>query len=118
MIAADGDTATPADAAQAQTLARRRDVLCGRVPNAIVRTQNLEKRLAGNVSTQGSLAFLQARIDKAEAAHQDQLVTVLQNRLTYRKQLASFLPQRLELLQTARRTVCAPRPAASSSPSS
>jgi hypothetical protein len=44
-------------------------------------------------------------------------VTVLQNRLTFRKQLASFLPQRLELLQTARRTVCAPPPAPSSSSS-
>jgi hypothetical protein len=118
VIAADGDTATPADAAEAQTLGRRRDLLCARVPHAIIRTQNLEKRLAGNASTQGSLAWLRTRIDKAQAAHQDQLVTVLQNRLTYRKQLASFLPQRLALLQTARHTVCAPRPTSSSSPSS
>jgi hypothetical protein len=109
--------ATPADTAAAQTLGRRRDLLCARVPRAITRTQNLEKRLAGDASTKGSLAYLQARIDKVEAAHQDQLVTVLQNRLTFRKQLASFLPQRLELLQTARRTVCAPPPAPSSSSS-
>ncbi|HYJ75855.1 MAG TPA: hypothetical protein VEV65_09670 [Kineosporiaceae bacterium] len=117
VIAADGDSATPADTAAAQTLGRRRDLLCARVPRAITRTENLEKRLAAGASTQGSIAYLEGRIATAQTAHQDQLVTVLQNRLTYRKQLASFLPQRLELLQTARRTVCAPAPAPSSSSS-
>src|SRR4051812_47567445 len=114
VIAASDDAAAPTSAAGAQALASHRDLLCTRVPNAIVRTRNLEKRLAGDATIQGSLAWLQTKIDKAEAAHQDQLVTVLENRLAFRKELASFLPHRLELLQTAQRTVCAHAPTASS----
>jgi hypothetical protein len=110
VIAADGDTATPADLVQAAALGKRRGALCARVPRAITRTQDLEKRLAADASTQGSLAYLRARIDRAEAAHQDQLVTVLKNRLAFRTQLASFLPDRLALLQKAQSTVCAPAP--------
>jgi hypothetical protein len=114
VIAASDDAASPTAAAAAEALASHRALLCARVPNAIVRTQNLEKRLAGDASTQGSLAWLQTKIDKAKAAGQDQLVTVLENRLAFRKELASFLPQRLALLQTAQRTICAPMPTASS----
>jgi hypothetical protein len=113
VLAASDDAATPTSAS-VRALGARRDLLCARVPRAIVRTRNLEKRLAGDASTQGSLAWLQTKIDKAEAAHQDQLVTVLENRLAFRKELASFLPQRLELLQKAQETICAPAPAASS----
>jgi hypothetical protein len=114
VMAASDDAATPTPAAGVQALASHRDLLCARVPHAIVRTQNLEKRLAGDASTRGSLAWLQTKIDKAEAAHQDQLVTVLENRLAFRKELASFLPRRLQLLQKAQGTICAPAPAASS----
>jgi hypothetical protein len=85
-----------------------RPKLCARVPLAIERTQNLEQRLAADVNTPGSLAYLQHRIDGAQAAHNTQLVTTLTNRMTFRKQLAVFLPQRLTLLQTAQRTVCVP----------
>src|SRR4051812_40478268 len=80
---------------------------CARVPTAILRTQNLEKLLAADASTKGSLAYLQRRIDTAEAAHRTALTAELKNRLTYRRQLATFLPQRLTLLETARTTVCA-----------
>ena len=55
-------------------------------------TQNLEKRLAADANTPGSLAYLQHRIDAAQAAHDTQLVTTLTNRMTYRKQLASVPP--------------------------
>ena len=114
VLSADAGGTTPNTTA-AQALAAHRDRLCARVPTAIIRTQNLEKRLAADASTKGSLAFLQARIDAAEAAHNDQLVTVLKNRLTYRKELAAFLPHRLELLQTAKSTVCAATPSATPS---
>ena len=89
-------------------LTARRDLLCARVPNAILRTQNLERRLAGDASTKGSLVWLQAQVDKAEAAGRTRAVTVLKNRLAFRTQLATFLPQRLSLLQKAQTTVCAP----------
>ncbi len=116
VVAADTDATAPADPAAAAALAGRRDRLCARVPTAITRTQNLEKRLAADASTQGSLAYLQARIDKAEAAHSDQLVITLKNRLAFRTQLAAFLPDRLSLLQKAQTTVCAaPAPSSSSS---
>jgi hypothetical protein len=114
VLAASDDTALPTSAS-VRALGAHRDLLCARVPNAIVRTQNLQKRLAGDASTQGSLAWLQAKIDKARAAHEDQLVTVLENRLVFRKELASFLPHRLELLQKAQGTICAPAPATSPS---
>src|SRR3954468_8771440 len=116
VVAADGDATAPADAAEAATPGKRRDLLCARVPNAIIRTQSLEKRLAAGASTQGSLAWLRARVEKAETAHHDQVVTVLKNRLAFRTQLAAFLPARLALLQKAQSTVCAP--ASAGSPSS
>jgi hypothetical protein len=116
VVAADSDATTPADAAEAATLGKRRDLLCARVPNAIIRTQSLEKRLAADASTQGSLAWVRARVEKAETAHHDQVATVLKNRLAFRTQLAAFLPARLALLQKAQATVCAP--ASAGSPSS
>lgn len=117
-VGADNDSAATTGDAQVQALGRHRERLCARVPSAITRTQNLEKRLAAGPSTQGSLAYLQARIDAAEAAHHDRLVTTLKNRLAYRTELASFLPDRLQLLQKAQTTVCATSPSPSSSPSS
>ncbi len=101
------DTATAADG-------QRRAKLCARVPNALLRTQNLQKRLAGDASVRGSLAWLEAQATSAEAGGRTGLATVLRNRLAFRTELAEFLPQRLELLQKARSTVCAPGAAATS----
>jgi hypothetical protein len=42
----------------------------------------------------GSLAWLQARIDKAEAEGREQLVTVLENRLVVRTKTLEVLEQR------------------------
>lgn len=104
-LTADEDTAT--SAAPVATRQPRR-ALCARVPKAIARTQALEKRLAADASTKGSLAWLKAKADAAQAAHQTELATSLERRLAFRKELAQFLPHRLELLQTAQKTVCAP----------
>jgi hypothetical protein len=80
---------------------------CELLPGRIARTQKLEKTLAAEASTQGSIAYLKARIAKAEAAHDDTLVARLTARLQFRTALQGFLPQRLELLKTAQTTICA-----------
>jgi hypothetical protein len=102
---------TPSAAATAlpdgDRLERRRDLLCARVPNAVDRTQQRITRLAGDASVRGSLAWVSARVDEAEAAGRDELATTLRNRLAFRRELAEFLPQRLELLEQARSTICA-----------
>ncbi len=75
---------------------------CLRIPNLELRTTNLERRLDGDASTIGSLAWLQARIDQAKAANHPQLVTVLENRLAVRKATRKVLDARqteLEHLQ-------------------
>jgi hypothetical protein len=57
---------------------------CLRIPNIEARTTKVIERLTGDASARGSLAWLQAKIDKAEAEGRDQLVTVLENRLAVR----------------------------------
>jgi hypothetical protein len=67
---------------------------CLRIPNIEIRTGNLIERLTGDASVRGSLAWLQAKIDKAEAEGREQLVTVLENRLAVRTQTLEVLEQR------------------------
>jgi hypothetical protein len=67
---------------------------CLRIPNLEIRTENFIERLNGDASVRGSLAWLQAQIDKAEAEGRDQLVTVLENRLAVRTQTLVVLEQR------------------------
>ena len=105
LAAVDEDAATGATAA---TVGQRRRALCARLPQAITRTQDLQKRLAADASTQGSLSWLSAKVAAAEKANRGGPATVLENRLAFRKELAQFLPHRLELLQKASSTVCAP----------
>jgi hypothetical protein len=112
-------TATPAAATEAAAAAEADQVAgttagkltrkqrCELLPGRISRTEKLEKTLAGDVSTQGSIAYLKARIAKAEAAHDDALVARLTARLQFRTALQAFLPDRLQLLRTASTTVCA-----------
>ena len=95
------------DTAKGATGARLKPA-CARLPGAVTRTQNLQKRLAADASTQGSLAWLSAKVAAAEKANRAELATALENRLAFRKELAQFLPHRLELLQKASSTVCAP----------
>ncbi len=80
---------------------------CELLPGRIARTEKLEKTLAGDGSTQGSIAYLKARIAKAQTAHDDALVARLTARLQFRTALQTFLPQRLDLLRTASTTICA-----------
>ena len=67
---------------------------CLRIPNIEIRTGNLIERLNGDASVRGSLAWLQAKIDKAEAEGREQLVTVLENRLEVRTRTLEVVEQR------------------------
>jgi hypothetical protein len=67
---------------------------CLRIPNLQIRTENFIERLNGDASVRGSLAWLQAQIDKAEADGREQLVTVLENRLAVRTQTLVVLEKR------------------------
>ncbi|HVN12985.1 MAG TPA: hypothetical protein VMT69_12900 [Kineosporiaceae bacterium] len=91
---------------------------CAQVPEAIDRTRELERLLAAGADTPGSLAYLRHRIDTARSEHRDQLVSILDKRLDFRRQLASFLPERLALLQKAQTTICSSPVTASPSSSS
>jgi hypothetical protein len=117
-VASDEELLTALDTgSDATTPATRVAPRCGKVPTAIRRTQDLEKRLAANASTPGSLAYLQHRIDTAHSEHKAELVARLQKRMEFRMQLAQFLPERLALLQKAETTICSagavPTPGAS-----
>ena len=63
-------------------------------------------RLAADASTRGSLAHLEARIAKAQAAGKTDLATALQNRLKVRQDLADLLPARIEQLKKAQSGIC------------
>ena len=67
---------------------------CLRIPNIEIRTTNLIERLNGDASVRGSLAWLQSKIDKAEAEGREQLVTVLENRLAVRTKTLEIVEQR------------------------
>jgi hypothetical protein len=75
-------------------LGPRLERACLRIPNLQIRTDNLIERLNGDASVRGSLAWLQARVDKAEAEGREQLVTVLENRLVVRTKTLEVLEQR------------------------
>ncbi len=71
---------------------------CLRIPNLQLRTDNLITRLNGDATVRGSLAWLQAQIDDANAKGRTQLATVLENRLAVRTQSLEVLAQRHERL--------------------
>lgn len=73
----------------------RLELVCARVPNLTLRVDAGIARLEGDATTRGSLAWLQAQIDKATADGRTQLVTVLENRLDVRT-------ARLDLLKARR----------------
>jgi hypothetical protein len=103
-------TGTPAASATTipddGVLHQRLERFCTRVPHLIERGEKVQPRLAGNAETRGSLAWLQARIDKAESESRDRAVKRLERRLERRTELAARLPERLETLRKAQ-TECA-----------
>ncbi|MBI4939165.1 MAG: hypothetical protein HY830_00270 [Actinobacteria bacterium] len=79
---------------------------CDRIPNLLVRSERLEDRLAADASTRGSIAHLEARIAKAEAAGDTERVTLLKNRLKVREDLQQLLPGRIDQLKQAQSGLC------------
>ncbi len=89
--------AASASTAPAQDdLGSRLERACLRIANVETRTNNLITRLQGDVTVRGSLAWLQAQIDRAEARGNTDLVDVLTNRLAVREQTLVVLQLRLE----------------------
>ena len=90
---------TPTDpGTAARELPARLERACLRIPNLETRTDNLIARLNGDVSTRGSLLWLQAQIDDATTKGRTQLATVLENRLKVRTQSLEVLANRQERL--------------------
>jgi hypothetical protein len=95
---ASQSAAADAPAVTADEIGPRLERACLRVPNLQIRTDNLLARIGGDVGTRGSLLWLRERIDRAEEANRDQLVTVLENRLAVRTATVDVLEQRQALL--------------------
>lgn len=88
----------PATAGQEQ-LAERVRLLCERVPLVLRRANSMLDRILGDAETVGSLAWLDARIARAEAAGRDDLVVVLQNRRDAREGMIPILQRHIARLE-------------------
>jgi hypothetical protein len=104
--------------AGADQLGARLTHACGRLPARITRVEKLQTRFNADVNTPGSVLYLQARIDKANAAGKTNAARLLSDRLAVRKDLDATLPDVLAKLQDAQ-SVCSqhstPAPSASAS---
>jgi hypothetical protein len=87
---------------------------CARLPHRIERLEKVQTRFHADATTKGSIAFLQARIDKAGAAGRSDLVRLLSDRMAVRKDIDSQLPDVLAKLKDAQQ-VCAEHAAPGSS---
>lgn len=98
----------PAVAAPAPSeLGPRLERACLRIPNIETRTENLIARLQGDATVRGSLAWLQAQIDKAEQRGRTDLAEVLTNRLAVRRQTLEVLQQRQAEVLPQLKQLCA-----------
>lgn len=79
-------------------LSDRVRILCERVPFLLRRAQNLLDRIQGGEDVVGSLAWLDARIERARAAGRDDLVVVLTNRREIRAGLIPVLQRHIARL--------------------
>jgi hypothetical protein len=77
-------------------LGSRLERACLRIPNIETRTNNVIARLQGDATVRGSLAWLRAQIERAEARGRTDLVEVLTNRLAVREQTLVVLQLRLD----------------------
>jgi hypothetical protein len=87
-------TAQAATTTAPDELAPRLERACLRVPNLERRTTNLIERLQADATVRGSLAWLQAQIDRASSLGRDDVVAVLENRLAVRTQTLDVLALR------------------------
>ena len=104
IIGASGASATSVAADDGQW-GPRLTTACNRIPHRIERVEKLQARLHADSGTKGSIAFLQARIDKAEHDGHRDVAALLRDRLAIRKDIDSQLPDVLAKLKDAR-SVC------------
>lgn len=76
----------------------RLEKVCAKVPSIQTKVDTAITRLQGDASVKGSLAALQAQIDKATAAGRTQAVAALQNRLATRTQTLAVLQDKQQRL--------------------
>jgi hypothetical protein len=95
-----------------QRVDERLDEACRRIPIRLERVRAAQHRLAAGATTRGSIAYLEARIARAEAAGQDDAARLLGNRLATRRDLAAALPDVLVRLEDSQQ-VCTDRAATS-----
>jgi hypothetical protein len=108
--------APSATASDGEQLHQRMSKACGRVPQLLARTEKLQGRLSADASTRGSLAWLAAQQAKASANGHADRAQMLASRLTFRRELAGILPDRLTWLRQAQ-AICE-RKAANPAPTS
>jgi hypothetical protein len=78
---------------------------CDRLPHRIERLEKVRTRFHADAGTRGSIAFLEARISKADAGGHADLTRLLRDRLAVRKDIDSQLPDVLANLKDAQQ-VC------------
>lgn len=85
--AEDTGTSTTTSSSKAARLAK----VCAKVPTIEGKIDAAITRLQGDASVQGSLAWLQVKLDKANAAGRTQAISVLENRMQVRTQTLALL---------------------------
>lgn len=85
--AEDTGTSTTTSSSKAARLAK----VCAKVPTIEAKVDAAITRLQGDASVQGSLAWLQVKLDKANAAGRTQAISVLENRMQVRTQTLALL---------------------------
>jgi hypothetical protein len=78
---------------------------CKRLPQRIERLGKVQTRFHAGADTRGSIAFLEARIARADAGGHADLARVLRDRLAVRKDIDSQIPDILAKLKDAQQ-VC------------
>jgi len=80
---------------------------CAHVDKQLARATKLQTRLHADAGSKGSIAFLQARIDKANGDGHTALAHVLEDRMAIRRQVDSQLPGVISHLNDAKSTCVA-----------
>jgi hypothetical protein len=93
--------APAACASDGDQLKARMSKACARVPHLVERTQRLQLRLSADAATRGSLAWLEAQSAQAASNGHADRAQMLDSRLTFRRELAGILPDRLTWLRQA-----------------
>jgi hypothetical protein len=102
-VSVTASAASPASQVTAATdqeqLGSRVRVLCDRAAAMLRRANAMLDRILGDADVVGSLAFIDARIARAEEAGREDLVVVLQNRREIRASLIPILERHIARLE-------------------